>query len=89
MEKRRNKPMIIMAVLLILTVAYISLGFYGNYENARLSGAYQQGFLDAQSVVNQNIINALNTQGFVTFTAPADNNETVTVRLGIIQEEAQ
>lgn len=81
MERRQNRRVLILAVLLVLAVVYIAYGFYDSYDNSRLATAYQQGFTDAQVVINNNIINALNTQGFVTFTAPADNNQTVTINL--------
>jgi len=81
MERPKNKAVIVMAVLLVLAAGYIGYGYYTDYDNSRLSQAYQLGFIDAQNVVNNNIINALNTQGFVSFSAPTDNNETVTINL--------
>ena len=81
MENRRNRAVIILAVLLVLAVGYIGYGQYTKYDNARLTSAYQAGFVDAQGVINNNIIKALNTQGFVSFTAPSSENETVTIKL--------
>ena len=81
MEKPKNKAVIVMAVLLVLAGGYIGYGYYTTYDNSRLSSAYQAGFIDAQTVVNQNIINALNTQGYVSCTAPTSDNQSVVINL--------
>ena len=77
---------ITLAVLLVVAGGYIGYGAFNNYENSRLTAAYQQGFLDAQNVINNNIINSLNTQGYVPFTAPTSEGETATFALGLIPD---
>ena len=81
MQNQKSKTVIVLAVLLVLAVGYIAFGAYNSHQNTKLNTAYQQRFVDAQAVINQNIIKSLNTQGYVPFTAPTSGNKTVTINL--------
>lgn len=89
MQNQRNKTALILSVLLVLAIGYIAFGAYSNYQSAKLNSAYKQGFTDAQGVINQNIIKSLNTQGYVSFTAPTSGNDTVTINLVPDQNQEQ
>ena len=71
-------------VLLAIAVCYIVVTEYRNYQNSKLEAAFNNGFDYAQLYIASEIISQINTNGYVVFNAPADNNQTVAVKLGII-----
>jgi|ETNmetMinimDraft_2_1059921.scaffolds.fasta_scaffold73828_2 hypothetical protein len=83
-------------VLLLVTASYAIANFHikGDGLNditgqAVAQQAYQKGVTDTQLLVTQEIIKQLNEQGFVEVQVPTENGQTVTIRLGILQQPAQ
>lgn len=92
----RDKKSFVLLILLIISVVYISVDLYnGNQqqkaaaEQQRLLESYRQGVQDANNLILQQMIQQLNSQGFVTLTVPTNDGKTTTIRLGIIQPNQQ
>ena len=80
---KRTRIIIILCLIIIILLGYV---FYSKvYERA-----YKKGFNDAGVIINQQMLNSLNMNGYIPFTIPiTQNNETIaqTVKLGIIREK--
>jgi len=72
---------IILGLIIIILLGYIS---YTKIYNA----AYEKGFADASTIINNNIIASLNQNGYISFNIPVTQNNGAivqTVKLGIIK----
>ncbi len=88
----RDKKSLFLFILLIISIVYIVNDIYNDKqeqivreEQQRLLESYRKGVEDANNLILQQMIQQLNTQGFVTLTVPTNDGKTTTIRLGIIQ----
>jgi len=77
----KNRIILILIIIVVILVLALSYKFLKDYNNKNLNLAYQAGRTDALLQFQQNIITQLNSFGFFSVTLPAENNQTITVRL--------
>ena len=80
--KIKDKKNFLIGFLLMVIILSILTYAYNGVSNEN----YKQGFDDATLVINQQILNSLNQNGFITVYVPY-NNQSVPVRLAPIQTE--
>ena len=79
MEKNKLKTIVIITLSIIIIII---VGVYTyNYIQEQ---AYQQGIQDAILLINQQMINSLNQNGYVPFLYTQDN-QTYQLKLGVIE----
>ncbi|HDK42362.1 MAG TPA: hypothetical protein ENG87_03210 [Candidatus Pacearchaeota archaeon] len=76
-----DKKTIAIIVLGIIVLSMGSIYAYSYITNQ----AYQQGIVDATMLINQQILNNLEQNGYIVFMYNL-GNETVPIKLGIIQD---
>ncbi|MBI2663026.1 hypothetical protein HYX15_00660 [Candidatus Woesearchaeota archaeon] len=88
----KDKKSFVLLILLIISVIYIGFDLYDEKqqqktaeEQQKLLESYRQGVQDANNLILQQMIQQLNSQGFVTLTVPTEDGQTATIRLGIIR----
>ena len=79
---------LILGILFIIAIAYISVDFYNEKqdkkrqeEQQRLLLAYRQGVANTQGFIAQQMVQQLNTQGFIILNVPTQDNQTETIKL--------
>ncbi|MEK6953141.1 MAG: hypothetical protein AABX29_09080 [Nanoarchaeota archaeon] len=77
----KNRIILILVIVVVILALALSYKFLKDYNNKNLNLAYQTGVRDASLQFQQNIITQLNSFGFFSVTLPAENNQTITVRL--------
>ena len=83
---KQSKWIIFLVLLLVVTGVFIAVREIKSNCNFKVSNAYQQEINDFSISINNKIINELNSYGFVVFNV-VQNNQTIPVRLGVIQNE--
>ncbi len=77
----KNKVIILLILVILILVVFLITGWVRDYNQQQISLAYQQGVTAATIQIQQNMINQLNNFGFYSVNLPADNNQTINLRL--------
>jgi len=83
MEKVKSGRILtlVLIVLVVVLAGYLGYDKIQDRKQGQLDDAYRQGIQDAAIQIQGNMIAQLNTQGFVSFVAPTDDNQTINLRL--------
>ena len=74
-------------LIIIIALSLILIGIGGTYAYSEITEKYYNyGVQDAVLLMNQEILNSLNQQGYVPFVFQQDN-QTYNIKLGVINEK--
>ena len=82
---RQMTTNIILGCVILLLIGYIGYLKFKSVEETNIALAYRQGLVDAQAALNNQIIQSLNTNGYVTMTFLDDKNRSQSVTLAPVQ----
>lgn len=89
MGDTKNYLIVILVLVIAALGVYIGVGKYNQKQNDIRTAYYEQGLRDGQLYEQRNVILQLQGQGFYALNFIDANNETQTIRLGLIQQQFQ
>ncbi|MBD3249799.1 hypothetical protein GF336_07165 [Candidatus Woesearchaeota archaeon] len=89
MDIKKNKPLIVLAVLLVVAVGYIAVDKLAEARQETYMQYYNTGVQEGQVMAVNAILSNVQQSGYVQITVPLENNETGTVTLVPYQEEQE